>query len=43
MTALAAVTRLTTLLADVTIPNFEQLVNNPAFSLENVHILTDMR
>jgi hypothetical protein len=36
--ALAAVKRLTTLFADVTIPNFEQLVNDPAFSLENAHI-----
>jgi hypothetical protein len=39
--ALAAVKRLTTLFADVTIPNFEQLVNDPAFSLENTHIFAD--
>ena len=38
--ALAAVKRLTNLFADVTIPNFEQLVNDPAFALENVNILS---
>ena len=39
--ALAAVKRLTNLFADVTIPNFEQLVNDGAFALENVNILDD--
>ena len=39
--ALAAVKRLTNLFADVTIPNFEQFVNDPAFALENVNILDD--
>jgi hypothetical protein len=41
--ALAAVKRLTNLFADVTIPNFEQLVSDPAFALENVNILDDQR
>ncbi len=41
--ALAAVKRLTNLFADVTIPNFEQLVNDPAFALENVNILDDQQ
>ena len=39
--ALAAVKRLTNLFADVIIPNFEQLVSDPAFALENVNILDD--
>jgi len=41
--ALAAVKRLTTLFADVTIPNFEQLLDDPAFALENVALLDDHR
>jgi hypothetical protein len=41
--ALAAVKRLTTLFADVTIPNFEQLVDDPGLALENVHMLVDTR
>lgn len=39
--ALAAVERLTNLFADLTIPNFEQLVTDPAFALENVNLLDD--
>jgi hypothetical protein len=41
--ALAAVKRLTNLFADVTIPNFEQLVNEPALALENANILDNIR
>ena len=41
--ALAAVKRLTRLFADVTIPNFEQLVDDPRLALDNVHMLVDTR
>jgi hypothetical protein len=38
-TALAAVRRLTGLFADVTIPNFEQVVTDPMLSLENTNLI----
>lgn len=37
--ALAAVQRLTHLFADVTIPNFDQVVADPALAMENIPFL----